>query len=123
MLRNESLNVVGEVTMSSHTPHSPLQSAAMLNSAITAFFTGSNPYNRTYSAFIHAGSFTGPWATTRNPSITVPMTITSLGLPQGIYFSGLAYSEQTLISLGYAFEQKVSKGKRPLPTFCDSYTC
>ena len=39
------------------------------------------------------------------PSITVPAGYTKEGEPFGITFSGLAYSEPTLIKLAYAYEQ------------------
>jgi amidase len=39
------------------------------------------------------------------PSITVPAGYTPAGVPLGITFSGLAYSEPTLIKLAYAYEQ------------------
>jgi Asp-tRNA(Asn)/Glu-tRNA(Gln) amidotransferase A subunit family amidase len=39
------------------------------------------------------------------PIITVPMGFTSDGIPAGITFLGLPYSEPTLFKLGYAYEQ------------------
>jgi amidase len=39
------------------------------------------------------------------PSVTVPAGYTSEGLPVGVTFTGMAYSEQTLIKLAYAYEQ------------------
>lgn len=39
------------------------------------------------------------------PSITVPGGYTNTGIPLGVTFSGLAYSEPTLIKLAYAYEQ------------------
>ncbi|AMW03893.1 amidase [Gemmatimonas phototrophica] len=51
------------------------------------------------------------------PSLTVPMAYTA-GLPLGLSFIGTAYTESTLLGLGYAFEQK-TKARR-VPTFVRS---
>ena len=47
------------------------------------------------------------------PSITVPADFTHAGEPFGITFSGRAWSEPLLISMAYAFEQKVKARKKP----------
>lgn len=47
------------------------------------------------------------------PSITVPAGFTAEGEPVGITFSGLAYSEPTLIGLAYAYEQATHHRKAP----------
>ena len=48
------------------------------------------------------------------PHLTVPMGMVS-GLPVGISFIGPAWSEQTILSLGYAYEQ-ATKARKP-PTY------
>jgi amidase len=57
---------------------------------------------------------TGPAARAGYPLVTVPAGFT-FGLPVGITFMGLAFSEPKLISLAYSFEQ-ATKIRRP-PTF------
>ena len=47
------------------------------------------------------------------PSITVPAGFAEAGEPFGITFSGRAWSEPILISMAYAFEQKVKARKKP----------
>ncbi|MFX3675117.1 MAG: amidase family protein [Paenisporosarcina sp.] len=47
------------------------------------------------------------------PSITVPAGFSKSGEPFGLTFSGRAWSEPLLISLGYAFEQKVKARRKP----------
>ena len=47
------------------------------------------------------------------PSITVPAGFSEAGEPFGITFSGRAWSEPLLISLGYAFEQKTKARRKP----------
>ena len=49
------------------------------------------------------GSFISP--ATGFPSINVPMGFTASGLPLGIQFLGRAYSEPTLLGLGFDYEQ------------------
>jgi amidase len=62
-------------------------------------------------------SSTSPCAVAGYPAITVPMGYT-FGLPLGITFMGLAWSEPTLLKLAYSFEQttKVRRSPRFLPT-------
>ncbi|MBT2687449.1 amidase [Bacillus sp. ISL-47] len=48
------------------------------------------------------------------PSITVPAGYTPEGEPVGMTFTGLAYSEPTLIKLAYAYEQATKKRKAPV---------
>lgn len=48
------------------------------------------------------------------PSITVPGGYDAEGQPLGITFTGLAYSEPTLLSLAYDFEQKTRYRKDPV---------
>ncbi|HLO02015.1 MAG TPA: amidase [Symbiobacteriaceae bacterium] len=64
-------------------------------------------------AILFPGSF-GAWLPARAgyPSITVPGGYTSANHPLGITFTGTAWSEPTLIRLGYAFEQ-ATKLRRP----------
>ncbi|MCF6138985.1 amidase family protein [Pseudalkalibacillus berkeleyi] len=47
------------------------------------------------------------------PSITVPGGFTSDGQPVGVTFTGKAYTESTLIALGYAYEQLTKHRKAP----------
>lgn len=47
------------------------------------------------------------------PSITVPGGFTSDGQPVGVTFTGQAYTESTLIALGYAYEQLTKHRKSP----------
>ena len=47
------------------------------------------------------------------PSITVPAGFSEVGEPFGLTFSGRAWSEPLLISLAYAFEQKVKARRKP----------
>ena len=47
------------------------------------------------------------------PSITVPADFSQAGEPFGITFSGRAWSEPSLISMAYAFEQKVNARRKP----------
>ncbi|HTO27563.1 MAG TPA: amidase, partial [Devosia sp.] len=61
-----------------------------------------------------AGSSSSPAAVSGYPSITVPMGQV-FGLPVGLSFIGLAWSEGRLIKLAYAYEQ-ASKARKP-PTF------
>jgi amidase len=60
---------------------------------------------------------TGPAARAGFPLVTVPAGFT-FGLPVGITFMGLAFSEPTLIKLAYAFEQatKVRHAPKFVPT-------
>lgn len=60
------------------------------------------------------GASTGPAAMAGYPIITVPMGY-AFGLPVGLAFMGTAFSEPTLLSLAYAFEQ-ATLVRRP-PTF------
>jgi amidase len=62
-------------------------------------------------------SSTSPCAVAGYPAITVPMGYT-FGLPLGITFMGLAWSEPTLLKLAYAYEQatKVRRAPRFPPT-------
>ena len=50
------------------------------------------------------------------PVITVPMGFTSDGIPAGITFLGLPYSEPTLFKLGYAYEQATHHREPPSTT-------
>jgi amidase len=47
------------------------------------------------------------------PSITVPAGYTEEGKPVGVTFTGLAFSEPTLIELGFAYEQATRHRKAP----------
>ena len=62
-------------------------------------------------------SSTSPCAVAGYPAITVPMAYAS-GLPLGLTFMGLAWSEPPLLKFAYAFEQatKVRRAPRYLPT-------
>jgi len=63
------------------------------------------------------GSSTSPCAVAGYPAITVPMGY-AFGLPLGVTFMGLAWSEPKLVKYAYAFEQatKVRQPPRYLPT-------
>jgi amidase len=62
----------------------------------------------------YVGGNTTPAAVSGYPSITIPMGFVS-GLPVGISFIGPAWSEATLIDIGFAFEQ--ATGHRAPPEF------
>ena len=63
------------------------------------------------------GSSTTPCAVAGYPAITVPMGY-ALGLPLGVTFMGLAWTEPKLVRYAYAYEQatKVRRPPRYLPT-------
>jgi amidase len=48
------------------------------------------------------------------PDLIVPAGFTGDGLPVGLSFFGRAFSEPTLLSLGYSFEQATHARRRPL---------
>lgn len=50
------------------------------------------------------------------PTITVPMGFTTDGIPAGLAFLGLPWSDATLIKLAYAFEQATHHRKPPAST-------
>ena len=50
------------------------------------------------------------------PTITVPMGFSNDGIPAGLAFLGLPYSEPTLIKLAYAYEQATHHRKPPAST-------
>lgn len=50
------------------------------------------------------------------PTITVPMGFSRDGIPAGVAFLGLPYSEPTLIKLAYAYEQATHHRKPPAST-------
>jgi amidase len=58
------------------------------------------------------GSSTSPCAVAGYPAITVPMGYT-FGLPLGITFMGLAWSEPALLTFAYAFEQATAVRRAP----------
>ena len=62
------------------------------------------------------GAYT-PAAITGYPSITVPMGALN-GLPLGLTFIGQAFTEPSLLAMGYAYEQKSANRRKPefLPT-------
>jgi Asp-tRNA(Asn)/Glu-tRNA(Gln) amidotransferase A subunit family amidase len=50
------------------------------------------------------------------PTITVPMGFSSDGIPAGLAFLGLPYSEPALFKLAYAYEQATHHRKPPAST-------
>ena len=50
------------------------------------------------------------------PALTVPAGLTSDGFPVGIEFMGRAFSETTLLKLGYAYEQGTHNRRPPAST-------
>ncbi len=50
------------------------------------------------------------------PTITIPMGFTSDGIPAGVAFLGLPYSDAELIKLAYAYEQATKHRKPPTTT-------
>jgi amidase len=65
----------------------------------------------------YTGSSTTPCAVAGYPAITVPMGY-AFGLPLGVTFMGLPWSEAALLKFAYAFEQqtRVRRAPRYLPT-------
>jgi Asp-tRNAAsn/Glu-tRNAGln amidotransferase A subunit and related amidases len=59
-----------------------------------------------------AGSSTSPAAVGGYPSITVPMGF-AFGLPLGMSFIGLAWSEPRLLGFAYAYEQATKIRRAP----------
>jgi amidase len=59
----------------------------------------------------YTGSSTTPCAVAGYPAITVPMGY-AFGLPLGVTFMGLPWSEGALLKYAYAFEQ-ATKHRRP----------
>lgn len=59
----------------------------------------------------YTGNFSTPAAVAGYPHLTVPMGFVS-GLPAGLSFVGPAWSEETLLRFGYAFEQ-ATRARRP----------
>ncbi len=62
------------------------------------------------------GSCTKPSAVAGYPILTVPSGMVD-GLPVGVAFVGTAWSEPTLLRLGYAVEQLLNLGDQLLPAF------
>jgi amidase len=60
----------------------------------------------------YSGSSTTPCAVAGYPAITVPMGYT-FGLPLGVTFMGLAWSEAALLKYAYAFEQATKARRAP----------
>jgi amidase len=50
------------------------------------------------------------------PDLVVPAGFTGSGMPVGLSFFGLAFSEPRLFALGYSFEQATRARQRPVHT-------
>lgn len=70
-----------------------------------------------------AGTPTGTGARAGYPQLTVPPGYDAARNPVNISFNGTAYSEATLLALGYAYEQATRARRAPSETNPASWRC
>ncbi|MGX6448495.1 amidase family protein, partial [Patulibacter sp. S7RM1-6] len=70
-----------------------------------------------------AGTLTGTGARAGYPQLTVPAGSSATNDPVNVSFNGTAWSEATLLAVGYAFEQATQARKAPSATNPASWRC
>ena len=99
LLRQQFLAVLQQVDVlvSATSPYPP-----PLHTALTAPFAGANDVR---SRFFFRRSYTGCYALTALPAISVPGGFTTDNLPIGLQLGARPFAEATLLQVAYAYEQ------------------